>query len=210
MEPILYSFRRCPYAIRARLAIKVSGIKVQLREVILRAKPVEMLKISPKGTVPVLQLPDGRIIDESIDIMYWALAQHDMDAWLDAECLQEITNLVKQNDNEFKYYLDRYKYADRYPQHSPLYYRQRAEVVLQHLECRLGLQRYLLRDNISFADIAIFPFVRQFAYVDKTWFYCSEYKNLQRWLDALLESDLFLSVMSKQQAWKTGDPLTLF
>ena len=210
MEPILYSFRRCPYAIRARLAIKASGINVQLREVILKAKPAEMLTISPKGTVPVLQLSDGRVIDESIDIMYWALAQHDIDAWLDAECLQDIKTLVKQNDNEFKYYLDRYKYADRYPQHSPLYYRQQAEAVLQHLECRLGLQRYLLRDNICFADIAIFPFVRQFAHVDKTWFYGSKYKNLQRWLDALLESDLFLSVMKKQQVWKTGDRITWF
>lgn len=212
MEPILYSFRRCPYAIRARLAIKVSGVQVQLREVILGAKPAEMLLISPKGTVPVLQLADGRVIDESVDIMFWALEKNDVGGWLDFddEFLVEIKNIVKENDTEFKGCLDRYKYADRNTEPPQLYYRQQGEVFLQALERRLSSQRYLLANRICFADMAIFPFIRQFAHVDKEWFYNSPYKNVQRWLEALLESDLFLSVMKKQQAWKPGDSLTLF
>ena len=212
MKPILYSFRRCPYAIRARLAIKVSGIEVQLREVFLRDKPAEMLLISPKGTVPVLQLTDGSVIDESYDIIRWALAKNALAGWLDynAETMADISNLIKKNDFEFKEHLDRYKYPNQTAGHSLEYYRQQGEAFIQVLDERLSSRPYLFGDCIGIADIAILPFIRQFAHVDKEWFYNTCHKNVQQWLEHFLESDLFLSVMKKQKAWKAGDDNIIF
>jgi len=132
--PILYSFRRCPYAMRARLAIAYSGIKLELREIVLRNKPEEMLAISPKGTVPVLQLPSGEVIDESIDIMRWALAQHDPNDWYSEPYIPAIESLITQNDESFKPWLDRYKYADRYPEQSETYYRNQCERQCAHVD----------------------------------------------------------------------------
>ena len=205
--PILYSFRRCPYAIRARLAIKVSAIDVELREIKLSNKPAKMLACSPKGTVPVLLLPNGKVIDESIDIMEWALNQSDPNNWLtDNVVMQEnIEGLIDYNDNEFKKYLDLYKYSDRYPGNSVEYYRQRGEVFLERLECELNKTKFMLKDDITFVDMAVFPFIRQFAFVDKDWFDKLQYNKLKKWLEILLETSLFNDVMKKYPLWSKED-----
>jgi len=212
MLPILYSFRRCPYAIRARMALRYSGIQVALREVILADKPNEMLLSSPKGTVPVLILDDGTVIDESRDIMSWAICQNDPDCWAggNGENWQQAQPLIEINDNAFKQSLDRYKYADRFPEYPASHYRQQAEDFIQQLESRLSGQPFLLGQNISVADIAIFPFIRQFAFVDKNWFDQSEYTAVQMWLKGLLELALFTDIMVKEAQWKPGDELQLF
>jgi glutathione S-transferase len=201
--PIIYTFRRCPYALRARLAIAVSGVCVEHREVALSNKPQAMLAISPKGTVPVLQLVDGRVIEESLDIMLWALALNDPQRWLQGEksLPDAAKELIDTNDGPFKFWLDRYKYADRYPDYPAEHYRQQAEEFLQHLESLLGVQEYLLGAHLSIADMAIFPFIRQFAAVDKAWFAASDYGRLQRWLDEQLVSELFSEVMVKRDCW---------
>jgi len=203
--PILYSFRRCPYAIRTRMTLAYSGITVNLREIILRDKPTALLDISPKGTVPVLLQPDQTVLDESLDIMRWALAVHDPDQWLrqDDTVLVE-TKLIETNDNDFKVHLDQYKYADRHPEQSTEYYRQQGEKFLQSLEQQLRQTQFLLADTIGLADIAIFPFIRQFAFVDKTWFDQSPYPQLQHWLDYFLRSPLFINVMKKYSVWQPG------
>jgi len=209
---VLYSFRRCPYAIRARLALKASNIAVELREVLLANKPEEMLNCSPKGTVPVLQLTDASVIDESREIMEWALKQNDPNGWLPKtdNALKETNRLIATNDNEFKQQLDHYKYADRFPQHSMEYYRNQAEPFLKHLEDTLSQHKFLIADNVSLADIAIFPFIRQFAFVDKDWFNQTGYKKLQAWLDYFLTMDLFNEVMKKYPRWQHGDEIVCF
>lgn len=206
--PILYTFRRCPYAIRARLAIAVSGVPVEYREIVLRNKPQAMLAISPKGTVPVLQLfadagIDGRVIEQSLDIMLWALAINDPQQWLLGETALPLAakTLIDTNDGPFKFWLDRYKYADRYPEHPAVYYREQAEGFLQELESSLGSHTYLIDARLSIADMAIFPFIRQFSAVDKAWFAASKYVRLQTWLEALVNSDLFSAVMIKSNCW---------
>ena len=206
MLPILYSFRRCPYAIRARMVIKHCGIVVELREVILSDKPAEMLAASPKGTVPILILPDGTVIDESYDIMNWVLAINDPDKWFpESETLhQKMNSLIETNDGSFKEYLDKYKYAARFPEYSAEDYRQQAEGQLQILENLLGKSGFLLGDHMTMADIAIFPFIRQFAFVDKTWFDQSQYKHLQEWLEKILNMDIFTGVMKKYPQWVSG------
>ena len=199
MLPILYSFRRCPFAIRARLALDASGITVELREVVLRNKPQSLLAASPKGSVPVLVLPDGRVIDESWDIMLWALQQCDPEGWLgeSAAYIDIATPLIIKNDTTFKYNLDRYKYPDRYPEHSQTFYRTQAETFLQELETRLSASPYLLSDNMSVADAGILPFVRQFASVDKEWFAQSRYTSISSWLQQFLASERFETIMKK-------------
>ena len=199
MKPLLYTFRRCPYAIRARLAIKVSGVEVDKFEVDLRDKPSALLDCSPKGTVPVLQLPDGKIIEESLDIMQWALAINDPEDWLDNEDgpSAETLVLINQNDGPFKVSLDRYKYAVRFPEHPAATYREQAEIFLAELNFRINKQGYLMRNRPGLADMAIFPFIRQFANVDNDWFYHSKYHDLIKWLDTLLASPLFNAVMQK-------------
>lgn len=210
----LYSFRRCPYAMRARLAIVLAELKVELREIVLKNKPAQMLAISPKGTVPVLELveTDGssrRVIEESRDILQWALEQHDPQAVLDVEPASAQA-LIEQNDNEFKHWLDRYKYSDRYPELSQLEYRERGEVFLQVLETLLAKHRYLLGDTISSADIGIMPFVRQFAHVDQEVFYQLPYPHLQQWLRDWLQHPAFQQVMVKLPAWQEGDQAVVF
>ena len=205
--PILYSFRRCPYAMRARMALSYSGVEVVLREIELKNKPPEMLAASNKGTVPVLELSDGHVIDESRDIITWALTQNDPDQWTpqQTERVGEANRLVDQNDGEFKGFLDRYKYADRYPDRSEEYYRTQGELFLKQLDEKLQLNQYLLGDNISVADVAIMPFIRQFAHVNKRWFEQTEYRALQAWLDAFLMSDLFTSIMKKYKPWAPSE-----
>jgi glutathione S-transferase len=204
MHPILYSFRRCPYAMRARLALHVSGMVVEIREVSLRNKPESMLLASPKGSVPVLALPNGKVIDESWDIMQWALRQHDPDNWLGENevYLDAAIPLLNENDSTFKAALDRYKYFERYPEHPQNFYRAQGEVFLQQLETRLCSKKFLLSDTLSSADAAIFPFVRQFAEVDKEWFAQSPYIALQLWLANFLHSNAFAAVMKKYPVWQ--------
>ncbi|MCM2380234.1 glutathione S-transferase [Pseudomonas marginalis] len=194
-EVLLYSFRRCPYAMRARLALRYSGVPVRIVEVSLKAKPAEMLALSPKGTVPVLSV-DGEVIDESLAIMQWALAQHDPDNWL-LEGDPAVLALVAENDQGFKYHLDRYKYAERYPEQPMDHYRAEGEVFLQKLEGLLTGHAYLLADQPSLADMALAPFVRQFAHVDRDWFAAAPYPRLQQWLERFLQSPLFVGVMAK-------------
>ena len=208
--PVLYSFRRCPYAIRARMALEYASITCELREVKLSNKPPAMINISSKGTVPVLQLVDGRVIDESLDIMLWALGQTDPDHWLDLE-KNDGRSLIDVNDQEFTQYLDQYKYFKRYPEHSQLYYREKAEKFIVVLETNLqehqGIGLVSIRQTL--ADVAIFPFIRQFAHVDWEWFSNSQYKNLISWLVKFEESELFLAVMDKYKPWKENDDVVL-
>ena len=199
MKPILYTFRRCPYAIRARLAINVSGVEVETREVDLRNKPQAMLQCSPKGTVPVLQFADGSVIEESLDIMRWALTIRDPDGWIndDTGWIAEATALTDENDGPFKRLLDLYKYPGRDQPNAAEHYRDEAGEFLRMLNSRLIKHRFLMGEHLSFADAAIFPFVRQFAHVDRTWFYAAYAGPLAAWLDKWARSPLFLSVMQK-------------
>lgn len=201
--PILYSYRRCPYAMRARMALWAAQVQVELREVSLREKPQHLLQISPKATVPVLQLPDGTVLEQSLDIMHWALQQNDAQGWLSVDIAQADA-LISANDGEFKKALDRYKYPDRYPEQSPLFYREQGEQFLQRLETALAGHRYLLGDSASIADVAIFPFIRQFAAVDSEWFAQSAYGNLRVWLAGWVESALFDEVMQKVATYVEG------
>lgn len=206
----LYSFRRCPYAMRARLGVLFASLQVELREVTLKNKPAQMLAISPKGTVPVLRLADGAVIEESRDIMVWALEQQDPQGLLDATVLDQANALIEQNDNAFKYWLDRYKYADRHVEMTQTEYRQRGEAFLQVLESLLESRAYLLGDAPTIADIGVMPFVRQFAHVDRDVFSQLPYPNLQRWLQGWLAHPLFLQTMIKLPVWQEGDEVVVF
>ena len=209
--PILYSFRRCPFAIRARMAIKTANIVCELREVVLNNKPVQMINISNKGTVPVMQLPDGSVIDESIDLMIWALEQSDPEQWLSAN-KEETQELINENDFEFKEHLDHYKYYVRYPENTQSTYRQQCEKYIDKLDKLLegnnGLG--LLEKRTTLADVAIFPFIRQFANVDRNWFDRSKYTILRQWLEYFENSNLFKSVMDKYSPWENEKEVTLF
>ena len=208
--PRLYSFRRCPYAMRARLGLLFAGRQVELREITLKNKPPQMLAISPKGTVPVLQLLDGTVIEESREIMTWALEQQDAQGLLAAQTLPQANALIDKNDNEFKYWLDRYKYADRHLDMSQAEYRQRGEAFLQMLEELLIKNPYLLGESITIADIGIMPFVRQFAHVNRKVFYDLPYPSLQRWLQDWLNHPLFLQAMTKFAPWQEKDDVVVF
>jgi len=198
MIPILYSFRRCPFAIRARMVLFYSGINVEIKEVLLKNKPLMMLSLSPKGTVPVLISPDGTVLDESYQIMLWAINISDPDHWYPSCMSKEIDDLVYKNDHEFKSTLDKYKYSDRHPENSKIYYRRQGEYFLIFLEEKLkSNNNYLLGDEISLADVAIFPFIRQFAFVDIDWFESSRYLKLRQWLNTILSSKIFNIVMKK-------------
>ncbi|MFT4635846.1 MAG: glutathione S-transferase, partial [Chitinophagales bacterium] len=187
MLPILYSFRRCPYAIRARMAISYSGVECELREVVLKNKPSAMLQSSAKGTVPVL-VDDGLVVDESIEVMAWALARSDPHDWLRQSLGHQ---LIKRNDQQFKFYLDRYKYFERYPEQSQSWYFDKALEFLSCLESRLKVDEngcpFLETPQLSVLDVAIFPFVRQFAFVDKPRFDSQCLPKLQAWLSFILE-----------------------
>ena len=205
MTPILYSFRRCPYAMRARLAIAASGVEVELREILLRDKAPAFLEASPKGTVPVLVTPE--VIEESRDVMAWALAQNDPEGWLDMPAAGHA--LIDQADGPFKSALDRTKYASRYPDANPDTAREEASVFLRQLESLLR-DAYLFGPAPSLADMAILPFVRQFAHIDKAWFDAQAWPNLSRWLETFLASDRFAAIMTKYPKWVSGDAPTYF
>ncbi|KQM19774.1 glutathione S-transferase [Novosphingobium sp. Leaf2] len=199
--PILYSFRRCPYAMRARLALAISGKRYELREVKLSAKPEAMLAASPKGTVPVLVLPDGRVIDQSIDIMRHALAQHDPERWLD----RDDPALIADNDGPFKHGLDRYKYPDRHGVDAAAH-RDAGLNFLQRLEHTLCASAYLGGNERGLIDAAIIPFVRQFAAVDRGWFDAEPLPRLKAWLSAYLASGLFGAIMLRVPPWSPHTP----
>lgn len=186
---------------RARMAIYAAGVKVEQIEVSLKNKPQSLLDYSSKGTVPVVITCNGKVIEESRDIMLWALLQADPDNWLlqnDELKQQQMMQLVDICDTEFKPLLDRYKYFDRYPEQSQAEYRQQAELFLQKLDAHLAQHTFLIDANIRFADVAIFPFIRQFSSVDKFWFTESRYKNLQRWLDVCINTAMFTAVMENK------------
>lgn len=212
--PILYSFRRCPYAMRARLAVAAAGITVELREVLLRDKPAEMIDASPKATVPVLILTDGTVIDESLDVMRWALARHDPDQWWpdDPATRNQIDALVARNDGPFKNALDRYKYPNRYgsESNSSIDHRATAAGIVSDYETRLAATGWLTGPRASLADYAILPFVRQFAHVDRPWFDSQLWPHVIRWLDAFLGSHRFTAIMGKHPQWRAGAGKVLF
>lgn len=203
MMPILYSFRRCPFAIRARMALVYSGIQVELREVKLSDMPDSMRQLSPKATVPILALSNGQVLDESLDVMLWSLSQSDPEHWLDID--ETSKQLIQRFDDEFKPLLDYYKYADRHPRFSQLEHRIRAEVFLGELNQLLSLHPYLNDSQCRLTDVAIFPFVRQFAGVDAAWFARCEHSSVRNWLNTMLGSDLFQRVMKKNPFWQPGD-----
>lgn len=204
-EPILYSFRRCPYAMRARLAVAISGTRCELREVKLSAKPDAMLAASPKGTVPVLVLPDGTVIDQSIDIMRFVLSGHDPESWL----ARDDRDLIAANDGAFKHDLDRYKYPHRHGS-DPSVHRQNGVEFLCDLEARLASSGQLSGNARGLTDAAIMPFVRQFASVEPDWFASQPLPHLQAWLSDHLTSDLFAAIMIRPAPWTPGDPPIFF
>ncbi len=189
------------------MAIRYADIKVELREVLLTDKPQSMLDVSPKGTVPVLILADGLVLDESLEIMSWTVQKNDSDPWRVKDNNDITSLLLAQNDGPFKQHLDHYKYADRFPNYSRKTYREQGEDFLLRLEKQLTHGKYLSGAHLGQLDIAIFPFIRQFAFVDKDWFDQSPYKMLQRWLAEMLSSRLFLSVMTKCQRWQKNSKL---
>jgi glutathione S-transferase len=192
------------------MALKRAAITCELREVLLRDKPEAMMKISKKGTVPILQLPDGKVIDESLDVMLWALNRTDPNEWLKVN-KEETMLLINENDFKFKEHLDRYKYFTHYPEKPQIYYRECAEEFLCALEQRLSERggEGMVSERITLADVALFPFIRQFARVDWEWFAKSKYKILKRWLEKFENCDLFLSVMNKYKPWKLTDEAIL-
>lgn len=204
-NPLLYSFRRCPYAMRARLALLASGTLCTLREVKLSAKPQDLLDASPKGTVPVLVLPDGQVIDESLDIMRWALTKADPDHWLDGVD----DALIAANDGPFKHHLDRYKYPHRYDV-DPLAHRAASVAYLEMLEARLSASPSLCGARWTMTDAALAPFVRQFAETDRAWFDALPLPAVQRWLAAFLASPMFAAIMVRWPVWQSGDAEVLF
>lgn len=204
MTPVLYSFRRCPYAIRARLALRSSGVFVHLREIVLRDKPEAFLAASPSASVPCLVLPDG-VIDESLDIMRWALGQNDPEGWLAMP--KAGADWIARCDGPFKHALDRTKYTTRYPAEDPEAHRRAASAFLTDLDAEMGDWIF---DRPTLADVALLPFVRQFAFIDKPWFDAQPWPRLQAWLAGFLDSERFAGVMQKYAPWQEGDPPVRF
>jgi glutathione S-transferase len=214
--PILYSFRRCPYAMRARLALLASGITCELREVVLRDKPAGLLAASPKGTVPVLITPDGQVIDQSLDIMLWALRQRDPEHWLQPETgsLDDALALIARCDGDFKPHLDRYKYPQRFAgvdvKADTVASRTAAAQFAADLDTRLAQNSYFFGSKSGISDAGILPFIRQFAHVDATWFAAQPWPRLQAGLAAFETSALFSRVMQPCARWVAGTPGVVF
>lgn len=194
--PVLYSYRRCPYAMRARMALAIAGVQCDVHEIDFKNKPQAMLEASPKGTVPVLILSDGDVIDESFDIALWALRQNDPEGWVVAEGSGA---LIAENDGLFKAALDRYKYPNRFPDEDCSNARDVGEAFLEKLNALIEENGFLLTDKRTLADICIFPFIRQFANVDRKLFNGLDLKPLQSWLSQNLKSDLFKHIMKKHK-----------
>ena len=206
-QPILYSFRRCPYAMRARLAIAASGVQVELREILLRDKAPEFLTSSPKGTVPVL-VARSKVIEESFDVMRWALAQSDPEQWLDMPAVGY--HWIARCDGPFKQALDHTKYAVRYPDLDPLHERCQTSEFLKDLDIQIAESEWMFGPDCKLVDMALLPFIRQFANIDKTWFDKQPWPNLQRWLAKFLASERFACIMVKYDKWTAGDTAITF
>ena len=201
-KPLLYSYRRCPYAMRARMALAYAGIPVEIREISLKEKPPSMVAISPKATVPVMQY-GNLVLEQSLDIMRWALSQHDPDGWLTDENNIAVNTLIEVNDGSFKKILDQYKYPSRFPEVNPVDLLTSAlNQHLRPLNNQLKKTEFLLGAKLSMADVAIFPFIRQFHMVDETLFSLYQLEDLKKWLNDCIESDLFLSIMQKHPVWQ--------
>ena len=202
--PILYSFRRCPYAMRARMALAASGAEVMLREVLLKDKPAELLAASPKATVPVLVLSEDHALEESLDVMQWALEYCDPLGWLDGAPLDSVW--ISECDGDFKHWLDRYKYAEGYPDHTAGDYRSNAEEFIQKLEHQLSVSDWVGGEAANAIDVALFPFIRQFAGVEPSWWQQAPYPKVRQWLENWLNSALFSAIMVKYPRWESGQP----
>ena len=201
-KPILYSYRRCPYAMRARMALAYAGIPVEIREISLKEKPPSLVAISPKATVPVMQY-GNLVLEQSLDIMRWALSQHDPDGWLTDKNNIAVNTLIEVNDGSFKKILDQYKYPSRFPEVNPVDLLTSAlNQHLRPLNNQLKKTEFLLGAKLSMADVAIFPFIRQFHMVDETLFSLYQLEDLKKWLNDCIESDLFLSIMQKHPVWQ--------
>jgi glutathione S-transferase len=205
--PILYSFRRCPYAMRARLAVAASGIKVELREILLRDKAPEFLASSPQGTVPVL-VTHSKVVEESFELMQWALAQSDPEQWLDMPATGY--DWIARCDGPFKQALDHTKYSVRYPDLDPVQERAEASEFLRDLDIQIARSDWMFGPDCKMADMALLPFIRQFANIDKAWFDQQPWPNLQRWLTQFVASERFTSIMVKYDKWTAGDTALTF
>lgn len=205
--PILYSFRRCPYAMRARLAIHASEVKVQIREIVLRDKAPVFLESSPKGTVPIV-VTENNVVEESLDIMLWALSQEDPEGWL--KMPDAGYDWISRNDGSFKAALDHTKYSNRFSNLDINLERKKAADFLYDLNAQIADRPWMFGQNCSVADMAILPFVRQFANIDIDWFGAQNWQNLHRWLSKFLKSNRFNSIMLKYNIWIPGDPEVIF
>ena len=205
--PILYTFRRCPYAMRARFAIRSSKIMVEVREIKLKEKPSEFLKSSPKGTVPVLITKSGEVLEESLDIINWALNINDPHKWLADGKLEkkEITNLLDDFEMKFKINLDKYKYPNRFSGVDQYLYRDKNLCFLEKLNSYLKKNKSLNSEHLTLIDYAIFPFVRQFRNVDKDWFDKLNFSLLNSWINQIIDSEDFSSIMEKFKKWEPND-----
>lgn len=211
--PILYSLRQCPYAMRARIGLLQAKQPVILRDIVMKNIPSEMLAASPKGEVPILVFEDSSVIDESLDIMIWALKQSDPSNLLfnhQANTYQDILNLINRNDNEFVDALKKYKAAARYHDSEEINCRQQCEPFISYLEQRLTKHDYIFGDTASLADYAILPFIRQFSRVDRKWYLQAPYSNLQRWLERHYQNPIFSKAMTKYPQWLENKESILF
>ena len=210
--PTLYSFRRCPYAIRARLALRLCKIQCTIREISLKAKNSEFLRVSPKATVPVLVLPNGEVLEESLDIIYWSLDQNDPSKLkINNQLAKKNHKLIELFDTEFKFHLDRYKYSSRYNIKNTQVHRDKARGILVQINNILEGNNYIGGNNISLIDISILPFVRQYRIADKKWFDDNlGLENVNNWVNIFLNSDLLASIMKKYKIWEIDDPVTYF
>lgn len=215
--PILYSLRNCPFAMRARIAIYKSQQPIDLREVDLKNKPAQMIEASQKATVPTLVLPLNQVIDESLDVMLWALKENDPADLFQSKSSEtpekrkeEILTLISVFDSEFKGHLEQYKCAKRYHESNLQTCRNTCERYIQNLEERLSKHQYLIDDNESLADIAILPFIRQFAKVERQWYLTSPYPLVKKWLNQYLQSAMFTKVMAKYPLWTEDSEVSIF
>ena len=210
--PTLYSFRRCPYAMRARLALRLCKIQCIIREISLKAKNSEFLRVSQKATVPVLVLPNGEVLEESLDIIYWSLEQNDpYKLKINNQLANKTDKLIELFDTEFKFHLDRYKYSSRYNIKNSQVHRDKGRDLLVLINNLLEGKNYIGGKNISLLDISILPFVRQYRIADIKWFDNNlGLDNVSNWLKIFLNSDLLASIMTKYKVWEIDDPLTFF
>ncbi len=202
--PVLYSLQNCPYAMRARLTLLLSEQDIIIRAITLKDKPQTMLKASPKGTVPVLVLTDGTVIEESMEIMLWALEQSDPNNLLPQDkpdIQQAIIKLIQRGDDEFKHPLEQYRAAKRYHRDSEIHWREQCESFIEELEQRLSTNSYFVGNSASLADYSFIPFMRQFGRVDRKWFANAPYPNVKAWLSTQLQSRLYAKMMTKHPLW---------